>query len=533
MSKFIFRNNTVEHLFDSNDILFSGYGDISGEYQSADISEYVWFYDVPMQANGDIVVEMISNYIQQLSFILPSLNENAKKVFISLSSHRALKFEINNDAIEQIIEEYNLKLKTYCQEHNNAFYIDIAEFYASYKSSELINWKYYYTSQIYINPMLAQEFKTWYSRMNRAIDYKRKKCLVLDLDNTMWGGIIGEDGMEGIQLGNAYPGNTFVDFQSMILEASKKGVILSVCSKNNEKDALAVFENHPDMVIKKEHIVYPQINWNNKAENISKIAKELNIGLDSIVFIDDNPVERNLVKSLLPDVTVPDFPSQPYELRSFFENVYNEYFGVYTLLDEDKSKLKQYKANIERKEMQSSSLSLDDYLKNLNTEVAISALDDFNLKRIAQMTQKTNQFNLTTRRYTESDISAKQASGDEIFCISVKDKFGDSGITGAIILEKGENNSSWNIDTFLLSCRVLGRNIEQVFLLSVLNKLVEKYGEVNVHSEYLKTLKNEQVESFYENNGFELINSSPEQKEYKIQINDTLSIQHPIKVTFS
>jgi FkbH-like protein len=250
--------------------------------------------------------------------------------------------------------------------------------------------------------------------------------LVLDLDNTLWGGILGEDGIEGIQMSGDYPGKAYHLWQEGLLELKNQGVILAICSKNNENDVLEVWKNRTDIVLKKDDFVTYRINWLDKATNIKSIANELNIGLDSFVFIDDNPTERELIKQQLPDVVVPEWVSQPYELPVLLKNIVENYFTVYTITDEDRQKTNQYKLKAEREELQSQFSNLDDFIRSLNIELSIEPINDVTIVRAAQMTQKTNQFNLTTRRYTESDIRLILSDGGLGWTLSVKDKFGDN-----------------------------------------------------------------------------------------------------------
>jgi FkbH-like protein len=270
---------------------------------------------------------------------------------------------------------------------------------------------------------------------------------------------------------------------------------------------VAAWDKNPFLQIKKEQLAAWRINWKNKADNIIELAEELNIGLDSMVFVDDNPAERELVKQMLPMIETPEFPKQPYMLYNFFEKICTDYFQIYKLTGEDKEKLEQYKANAERVSFQKSFVSFDDYLKDLEIVLDIQELSPVNLPRIAQMMQKTNQFNLTTKRYTEEDIKIFASKDAKIYCIGVSDKFGDSGITGTIIVTVDEKNKSANIDSFLLSCRILGKNIETAFLKFVLQQL-KKTGILQVTAIFIPTAKNMQVSYFYEKNGFELINKT-------------------------
>jgi FkbH-like protein len=256
-----------------------------------------------------------------------------------------------------------------------------------------------------------------------------------------------------------------------------------------------ILENHPDMILKKDVFSAMKINWNNKADNIREIAEELNIGLDSIVFIDDNPAERELVKQTFSEITVPEFPAQPYLYPIFVKQLTDNYFSAYTLTNEDLAKTQQYKENAERVQYKTQFVDMDSYLRGLEIELTIEPLNEFNKPRFAQLTQKTNQFNLTTKRYTEAQIQSFADNGDLVFGLRVKDKFGDYGISGlVIVLITGEKA---HIDTFLLSCRVLGKGIEQNFVKKLLKKLPEK-GVKTITAEYIKSEKNEQVEKFYE-----------------------------------
>lgn len=363
-----------------------------------------------------------------------------------------------------------------------------------------------------VSPKVAKDFPSWLSKRISEIKGPRKKCLILDLDNTVWGGILGEDGLEGIKIGGDYPGNAFLYFQEALISLSKNGVILSICSKNNEQDVLESWELNPFIKLNNKYISAYRINWNNKADNIREIAKELNIGLDSVVFIDDNPTERELVKQELPMVAVPDFPTHPYELMIFYKQLVETYFRVYELTKEDKSKTEQYKANAKRATEASRFTNIEDFIKSLDIEIDILPADKFNINRIAQMTQKTNQFNLTTHRYTEAEIESFLKEGYLIYCINVKDRFGDNGITGAVIIKNPEHQSDIpQIDSFLLSCRVLGKGIEDVFFKSIL-KMLERKGYDKVSASYIPTLKNKQVSNFFDK--FEVITKASD--------NDTL-----------
>ncbi len=229
----------------------------------------------------------------------------------------AVPFTDDDYQLQAAVAEYNNALYVAEAGHKNVKVIDITEFTRKFNTSELFDWKFYFISQMGMNPKLSKDFKAWWDKKQNSISLKRKKCLVLDLDNTLWGGVLGEEGIDGIKIGGDYPGKAFLYWQEALLALSKSGVILTVCSKNNEQDVLDAWDKNPFNVLKKEHFVAYRINWTDKATNIKELASELNIGLDSFVFVDDNPTERELIKQMLPMVQVPEFPTQPYGLMFF------------------------------------------------------------------------------------------------------------------------------------------------------------------------------------------------------------------------
>lgn len=510
--KYVFRNNTVERFF-SKDYAFSGYDDISVVPQDSD--SYVWWYQVPIKFEQSVLAEEIRGYAQKLGFVLSQIDE--KKLFVALTMDilYAVPFTDDDFQLHAAVAEYNNALYAAEASHKNVKVIDITEFTRKFNAADLFDWKFYFMSQMGMNPKLNKEFKAWWEKKMNSISLKRKKCLVLDLDNTLWGGVLGEEGIEGIKIGGDYPGKAFLYWQEALLELSKSGVILTVCSKNNEQDVLDAWEKNPFIVLKKERFAAYRINWTDKATNIKELAQELNIGLDSFVFVDDNPTERELIKQMLPMVEVPEFPAQPYELMPFFKQLVEDYFKVYSVTDEDKKKTEQYKQNAARAQAQNAFADFDSFLESLDIQITIEAANEFNIQRIAQMTQKTNQFNLTTHRYTEADVRGFVDEGWKVWCISVADKFGDNGITGAIMVKPdGE------IDTFLLSCRILGKGIEIAFVKKILAMLAEG-GMETLSTKYLPTAKNAQVKDFWEKAGFTCVAETEDgSKEYLLALKD-------------
>lgn len=324
------------------------------------------------------------------------------------------------------------------------------------------------------------------------------KALVCDLDNTMWGGVIGEDGMTGIKLDQEHPGVAFRNLQRVIQDLYQRGVILAICSKNNLADAMEAIEKHEGMLLKPDQFASFRINWQDKAQNLREIAKEINIGVDSLCFIDDNPAERMWVRSQLPEVTVIELGTDPMTFADALRNT--PVFERLSLSEEDRLRGKMYAENRLRAELQSTAGSLDDYYKSLQMSVDITGVTPESLTRIAQLTQKTNQFNLTTRRYSEQQIQEFAASPDSgVAAIRVRDRFGDNGIVGIAIYKKA--GEALEIDSFLLSCRVIGRSIETAFLSYVADQAKAR-GLTKLTSSFIPTKKNAPAKDFLANHAF-------------------------------
>ena len=333
----------------------------------------------------------------------------------------------------------------------------------------------------------------------RSMKGKNKKCLVLDCDNTLWGGIIGEDGLAGIKLAEVYPGSPYQEFQQEILNLYHRGVILALCSKNNESDVWEAFDRHPGMVLKREHIAAAQINWEDKAVNLRQIASDLNIGLDSLVFVDDSDFEVNLVRQMLPAVDVIHLPKdRAIEFRSLLAGC--GLFDSLSLSAEDRQRGAMYKMEASRRKLRSQTTSLAEYLRSLEMVLRIDFATPLTVPRVAQQTQRTNQFNLTTRRYSEAEISRfVQSDSADVLTVQLSDRLGDLGIIGVCIL--CYDGPVATVDTLLLSCRALGRGVEEVFLRHVL-VCAQRHGCSHVAGRYIRTPKNAQVEDFYPRNGF-------------------------------
>ena len=343
-----------------------------------------------------------------------------------------------------------------------------------------------------------------------------RKCLVLDCDGTLWGGIIGEDGLDGIHIGPDWPGREYLEFQKAILELYEQGIILTINSKNNLDDVMQVLNVHPQMLLREKHFASIQANWDPKPQNMDRIARQINIGLDSMVFVDDNPAERQLMRQALPEVEVLELPDNPaLYARTLHET---SFFARASLTEEDKNRGQIYAAQRQRDRFQQSCATLEEFLKSLEMVVSIRPAGRDDIKRVAQLTQRTNQFNLTTRRYTEADIAAMTQNPDwRIYTLGLKDKFGDNGMVGLALVET--RAQFWRVDTFLMSCRVIGRQAEDALVDRICRDAAEA-GCESISAEYIPTAKNNLVAGFWDKMGFGRQNSDVQRVQYSRRLTD-------------
>lgn len=366
--------------------------------------------------------------------------------------------------------------------------------------NESMDYRFWYMSKApfkkgFLN-LYAQELVT----VARALKGKAKKCLILDCDNTLWGGVIGEDGLHGLKLDrHSYPGNIFYEFQKSILKLHERGVLIVLCSKNNEQDVWDVLDTHPACLLKREHLSAWRVNWNDKASNISSLAAELNLGIDSFVFVDDNPVECGLIRDMIPEVAVLQVPEKLYTYPQLLNR--DGLFDTLVFSTEDRQRSQMYREEASRRHEQAKFETLDQYLASLSLSIVVHPARKEEISRVAQLTQKTNQFNLTTRRYSEAKISALCDMPDwAIITLLVSDKFGDSGLTGVLIARR--EGEAGIIDSFLMSCRILGRNIEKSFIVKALAIMERSWGSKIWRAEFIPTAKNQQVADFWPSIGF-------------------------------
>jgi FkbH-like protein len=352
-----------------------------------------------------------------------------------------------------------------------------------------------------IHPRVLHVYGDAVGRLLAAIRGRSYKCLVLDLDNTLWGGVIGDDGLAGIALGQgSVVGEAHLALQRHALELSRRGILLAVCSKNDEANALEVFDRHPDMLLRRQDISCFVANWDDKATNLRLIARRLNIGTDALVFADDNPFERNLVRQELPEVAVPELPEDPAGFVGCIAAA--GYFEGLSVTNEDQERVSQYRANAEREQLRAATTDMGAYLQSLRMELHCSPFDQIGLQRIVQLINKTNQFNLMTRRYTDAEVQAVMADPAALHLqFRLQDRFGDNGVI-AIVIGRLDGERQLVIDTWLMSCRVLGRQVEAATL-NVVARRAGAMGATALRGAYRPTAKNAMVRDHYPKLGFD------------------------------
>jgi len=400
--------------------------------------------------------------------------------------------------VKDAVRTFNEKLNAYGRTESRVFVFDYQGWVSQFGTDHIFDPKLYYLGDMRVSPEYFGELAKAYLPYVRALAQRTKKSIVLDLDNTLWGGVIGEDGMAGIKLGPTPEGRPFMEFQQKLLALWRRGVILAVNSNNDAADVLQVLREHPHMVLKEEHFAALQINWDSKVLKMQRLAEDIGIGLDSMVFLDDDTLNRAMVREMLPNVTTPGLPADPAEYVGFLDRL--QYFDALSLTKEDKERGVMYAQERQREEFKTITTDLGTYLKGMGIAVRIETASPGTFPRLAQLTQKTNQFNTTTRRFTESELK-KMSATQLILAVYVKDRFGDNGLTGVAIVEKGA--SVWDIPSLLFSCRVIGRGAEDA-LISHIAHLARKAGAQKLRGELVPTPKNTPVREYYKKNGFTL-----------------------------
>jgi FkbH-like protein len=398
------------------------------------------------------------------------------------------------------VRKLNYELMKLSCQYPNLFICDIAGLQNMFGRRFMFAPNVYMTTEMVLSVNALPYVASRVVDIIAAIKGQFKKCLILDLDNTVWGGVIGDDGIEGIELGHGLGiGKAFTEFQMWVKKLKQRGVIICVASKNNEETAKEPFEKHPDMVLKLDDIAVFQANWETKVDNIRTIQSILNIGFDSMVFLDDNPFERNMVRENIPGITVPELPDDP---AMYLEYLYSlNLFETASYSNADKDRTKQYQVEAKRVSLSKSFTNEADFLKSLNMVSKVSGFTKFNTPRVAQLSQRSNQFNLRTIRYSEADIESMAKDSDVIaLSFTLEDKFGDNGLI-AVVIMKQQDVETLFVDTWFMSCRVLKRGVEN-FTLNTMVEYAKEKGYKRIIGEYIPTPKNKMVEHHYPNLGF-------------------------------
>ncbi len=373
----------------------------------------------------------------------------------------------------------------------------------------------WYTARLPFSQRFVPLYTDALARLVAALRGKSRKCLVLDLDNTVWGGVIGDDGLDAIALGQGNPrGEAFLAVQRLALALRERGIVLAVASKNDDEVAREPFRKHPDMLLREEHIAVFQANWQDKASNLEAIASALDIGTDALVLLDDNPVERAYVRSVLPEVGIPELPDDPALYGRAL--LFGGYFEAVTFSKEDRARADAYQANAQRAQLKAQIGDVSDFLKSLDMTISFAPFDSSGRGRIAQLINRSNQFNLTTRRYSEHEIAAMEAD-PSLFTVQVRlaDRFGDNGMISVVICRDREE--TWEVDTWVMSCRVLGRRVEEAVLAEIVKAAVAA-GKTGVIGAYIDSGRNSLVRDHYRKLGFTPVAAEDDQTLWRLAL---------------
>lgn len=475
----------------------------------------------PFKSSRDARRELALNRAGELAAIAEALSERLPRATVLVNTvavdprNSLVGLEYNSEySLQEAVNTYNAELATLAHRFPSVVVVDLASLAAKIGFENWHDSRMWYLARSRWGTRALQALAERYSAAICAKLGRSRKCVVVDLDNTLWGGLAGEDGLEGVRLGEQGVGLAFAEFQLELLNLYREGILLAICSKNNSEDALAILRKHPSMRLREEHFAAMRINWDDKASNLRALAEELNIGLDSLVFLDDNPAERSWVRQTVPEILVPDWPVDPGDYKTALLELSARYFHKLSITAEDRERGRIYQVQAERKKLGASAASLEEFYRGLEMRARIGVADAYAIPRIAQLTQKTNQFNLTTRRYTEAEIRGfAEDANCAVWWLDLTDRFGPNGIVGVLILRR-ESPQVWKIDTFVLSCRVMGRTVENAFLATVSREL----GALRFIGEFRPTAKNVPVRELYSHLGFQSLRQDSDAQFWELDL---------------
>ena len=486
--------------------------------QTRDVAPELWRDFASFGAAGsDAVVERITGQFAGWIRALRS-HSQANLVMHSLDVPVSTTLGIFDSQAEDgqtaAIYAVNRNLRRLAHENRGVYILDYDGLVARYGREQWGDERKWLSVRLPLSaPSMMRLTREW-MRFLHPLTGKVAKCVAVDLDNTLWGGVIGEDGMAGIQVGSEYPGAAYREFQQALLDLSQRGILLAVCSKNNAEEAMAALESHPGMLLRRRNFAALRVNWEEKARNLREIATELNIGLDAVAFLDDNPVEREQVRREAPEAIVLALPEDPMRYAQMVRDA--PIFERLTLSEEDRQRNEYYAAGRERVSLEKTVSSPEEFYRSLEQEVEIQEANSLTLARVAQLTQKTNQFNLTTHRYTEQQVlEVMNCPGWRVLSLKVRDRYADNGLVGVAILH--ETKGICEIDTFLLSCRVIGRTVETA-LVAHIAKEARLRGCMSVEGWFLPTKKNAPARDFYARHGFLLVEEREEGQLWRLDM---------------
>ena len=498
----------------------------SSKFGKNDIAIIFWdFFDLldgvqfKIENLNDREINSILNKTKtDIDIVINNLSDCKAVIFNKFTCCAFSRYNYSNKKIQNFVNKLNDHLEN--KNNLNLKIIDLEKIILNIGIKKSIDFRFYYSSNSPYTIDFFKEYTDYVSPIIFSLRGKSKKAIVLDCDNTIWSGIVAEDGLSGIDMSkNSKIGKIFYEIQNIIVNLSKSGVLIGLNSKNNFKDVEQVLNSHKDIILKKQFISIKKINWESKVQNLIEISKELNIGLDSLIFVDDSEFEINLVKKFLPDVKTVQVPKNLYEYPEKLNKVARTLYNFSNSL-EDKKRSTMYKQQTQRNEYKKKYFNLEEYLSSLDLELKIEQNQPKVLNRLSQLSQKVNQFNLTTKRYTEKEISSFiKEKNVYVFSINLTDKFGDYGITGLSIVFHNKKKSTASIDTLLMSCRIIGRNVEYVFI-DYLVKFLKNKNVKFIKSLYSKNEKNKIVKNLYTDCGFKLKKSTKKISNFELLINN-------------
>ncbi len=468
---------------------------------------YEEFLDLPLEARSDFASSVMSKITMYWDLISQHGRINILQMNFTEIDDKVLgnySCKVSSSFAYQI-RKLNFMLAEAMEACNNVYPIDLLSVQIQVGAERFYDAPLYYNAKMTVSTDALPYVAKAVIDVQKALVGRIKKCVVLDLDNTLWGGVVGDDGMDNIEIGELGRGHVFTDFQRWLKQLKECGIILCVCSKNNEEIAKEPFEKHDEMILRLSDIALFVANWEDKVSNIRLIQKTLNIGMDSMVFIDDNPFERNLVRQMIPEIEVPELPEDPALYLGYLQK--QNYFETASFTGTGLDRTKLYQAELERTKLMTSFESINCYLESLEMIGEARPFEESKYSRIAQLTQRSNQFNLRTVRYTDADIQSIASDPNYVtLYYTLRDKFGDHGLVGVIIMKK-QNDDALFIDTWLMSCRVLKRGMEE-YIVNCFMREARKRGYKHVYGEYIQTLKNAMVKDIYKNMGFNEISEN-------------------------